>query len=458
MLALCFDMFFLNCIQTKAQDINLFLKPFQSQSLWNSKPVNPVFSDFVIPTSDYFPSIHNGQYSTGCFLATQSDPPMKIKGHKGKKGIYDADTESFSNELTLPHWPADLIPASGGDGHADVFDTATGIIHSFWQLKKVDGEWRATHHGWMPMSGTGWGDGAHYHQGARAVGIPACAGIIRKHEIADGEPYYHHALAMSLTHNSLSQTPPYTFPATISDGFQGNNRGPIPEGSLIMLPETVDLAIFKTPEIKKIAKTLQLHGAYVVDENYGTPYVIYVEQGGALDVHKGLWNSQAAEELQLLRKHLRKVNSVSGYEDAQGKSFKPNMNINLLSLRGPWHLESGPELGKYDTYSQSVVFSNVQRNIVQSNESGRSIPSIVWAKPKRGEHYKLSVSAKGGALLNFKLLDQHSRKVIYESGNVGDGKSVIIDWPADVIIPKLVLTSGTEKNASVTATLIKTND
>jgi hypothetical protein len=434
---------------------DLYLKPFAKNSLWNSKSLNPVFSDFVIPTSDYFPSIHNGQYSTGCFFATESDQPMKIKGTKGQKGVFDADAETYHEELILPHWPADLIPASGGDGHADIFDVATGIIHSFWQLKKVDGEWRATHYGWMPMNGTGWADAAHYHQGARATGLPACAGIIRKHEIGDGEPLYHHALAMSLTINALAANPPYVFPATIADAGVAKNKGQISEGSLIMLPPEFDVNTIKTPEIKKIAKTLQIYGAYVVDENYGTPYVIYVERGGALDVHKGFWNNTAAEELQYLRKNLRKVTTTSGYEDAEGKVFKPSINVNILSLRGPWYLESGSALGKYDSYKQSIIFSGGARKTLQSNESGRSMHTVLWAKPKKGERYKLSVKATGGAQLNLKVLDAATRKLVYETGNLNDGQAVTFEWPIDSFVPKLVLTSGIDSQSSVSATLLK---
>ena len=432
-----------------------YLQPFAKDSLWNSKPQNPVFSDFIIPTSDYFPSIHNGQYSTGCFLATESDPPMKVKGTKGQIGVFDADAETKDPEITLPHWPADLTAASGGDGHADIFDIPNGIIHSFWQLKKVDGEWRATHHGWMPMQGTGWADAAHYHQGARATGIPACAGIIRKHEIENGQPYYLHALAISLTHNSLSANPPYVFPATISDRFVDKNIGPISEGSLLMLPPGFDVNTIKTPEIKKIAKTLQIYGAYVVDENYGTPYVIYVERGGNLDVHKGLWNNTAAEELHYLRKNLRKVVQTSGYKDADGNLFKPNQNVNVLSLRGPWSLESGPALGKYDTYKQAIIFADGSRKTTQSNESGRSMHTVLWARPKKGAQYKLTVKATGGAQLNFKVLDASTRKLAYETGMLSDGQSVSFAWPIDAFIPKIVVVSGSIPNSSVSATMIK---
>lgn len=448
---------FLSCntVVSYAAQNEVYLKPFAKNSLWNSKPLNPVFSDFVIPTSDYFPSIHNGQYSSGCFLATEADPPMKIKGTKGKKGVFDADAETFHEELTLPHWPADLAPATGGDGHADIFDVSTGIIHSFWQLKKVDGEWRATHYGWMPMNGTGWADAAHYHQGARATGVPACAGIIRKHEVSDGETFYKHALIMSLTINGLSSNPPYTFPATIADSGVAKNKGEIPEGSLVMLPPGFDVETIKTPEIKKIAKTLQIYGAYIVDENYGTPYVIYVERGGALDVHKGFWNNAAADELQYIRKSLRRVTATSGFEDADGKVFKPNTNVNLLSLRGPWYWESGSTLGKYDSYQQAVIFPNRTQKTVQSNESGRSMQNVIWSKPKKGERFKLSVIATGGALLNLKILDGGTRKTLYETGDISNGNSASFIWPTDNFVPKLVLTSGGAGPSSVSARLVK---
>ncbi len=438
-----------------AEEYGSYKKPFAADSLWNSKPINPVLGSFVLPTDQYQPSVHAGKFSTGCFLATAEDGPMTIKGHLGKKGIYDADAETTTDEITIPHWPVDLIPATGGDGHADIIDESSGVIYSFWQLKKVEGIWRATHYGWMPLKGSGWGDPAHYHQGARATGVPACAGIIRKHEVADGKELYHHALAMSATKYALSAKIPYIFPATVADRTADKNVGEIPEGSLMMLPPTFDLNKIKTPELKKIANTLKVYGGYMVDQNFGTPYLIYVEHGSNLSLHKGGWNNSTANDLQLIRENLRNVVSTSGYLDADGKKFAPNQNLNLLSLRGPWRVESGETPGKFVSLQQAVVFDNLKSVTIQSNETGRSTPDVIWARPHKGDRYKLAVSAQGGAMLNLKILDPDTRKLLYESGNISDGKSVSFDWPADKFKTKLTLTSGSEPTSSVSATLKK---
>jgi hypothetical protein len=438
-----------------AEEYGSYKKPFAADSLWNSKPIKPVFGNFTIPTDQYFPSIHGGKLSTGCFLARASDSPMQIKGNNLDRGIYDADTESFSQELTLPHWPADLVPASGGDGHAEIIDEATETIHSFWQLRQVDGTWRATHHGWMPLKGSGWADPAHYHQGARATGVPPCAGIIRKHEVNDGDVIYHHALAMSLTKKILASNPAYVFPATIADRTAAKNTGSIPEGTLMMLPPDFDLGLIKTPELKKIANTLMVYGAYVVDENIGTPYVIYAEHGSGINIHKGLWNNAAARELQLIRERLRNVASTDGFLSADGRKFTPTKNLNILSMRGPWRVESGETPGKFVSLKQAVVFDNLKSVTIQSNETGRSTPDVIWARPHKGDRYKLAVSAQGGAMLNLKILDPDTRKLLYESGNISDGKSVSFDWPADKFKTKLTLTSGSEPTSSVSATLKK---
>ena len=223
-----------------------YLRPFAVNSLWNSRPVNPVFGTFVIPTSSYFPAISSGAYSTGVFLAASTDQAMTVVGTGSTAtttvGVADPDSGG-SRVVTIPRWPADVLPATGTDGHADIVDPITNIIHSFWQLKQVNGQWRAALYSWSKLSGNGWGDPAHYYQGARAVGIPASAGLIRKDELKDGLPTFPHALAMSLTFNALSDgvtNPAYVFPATSADNSASANTGAIPQGALLMLPPSFD--------------------------------------------------------------------------------------------------------------------------------------------------------------------------------------------------------------------------
>lgn len=447
-----------------AADFGSYKKLFAANSLWNSKPINPTFGSYEIPKDLYFPSIHEGDLSTGCFLATANDTPMTIKAGVGKSGIYDADAETTNESITIPHWPADLIPAAGGDGHADIIDESAGVIFSFWQLKKVNNVWRATHYGWMPLRETGWPDPAHYHQGARATGVPACAGIIRKHEVRDGQDIYNHALAMSLSKNGMAAKEPYEYPATIADRHAAQNLGQLPEGALVMLPPEFDLSRVKTPELKKIANTLKAYGAYIIDQNYGTPFMIYVEQGSGLNLHKSGWNNQAANELQLIRQSLRGVTSLSGYTDADGKPFTPEKKLNILSLRGPWCVyqratcvSKQPSAGKYDTMKQAVVFGPTTTNVVQSNPSGRSISQVSWAKPKAGEKYKLTAVTTGGGKLRLIIKDKrYSTRV--DTYDLANGQSRSFVWPADDVLPNVVATSGVGASSTVSGTLIRVTE
>ena len=111
-----------------------YQKPFSAWSPWNSRPVNPVLDTYEIPKSSYFPSIERGTWSTGLFLAKSTDKPVTVTGRNGAPGPNNPDT-LMNGAVTLPRWPADTLPATGADGHADIYDPVTGIIHSFWHSK-----------------------------------------------------------------------------------------------------------------------------------------------------------------------------------------------------------------------------------------------------------------------------------------------------------------------------------
>ena len=80
-----------------------FLRPFSAASLWNSLPVEPIFSSFIIPKSTYSPFVGAGDYSTGVFLAAETDPPVVIHPEEGKPGIWDPDAEEVRRSVTIPH-------------------------------------------------------------------------------------------------------------------------------------------------------------------------------------------------------------------------------------------------------------------------------------------------------------------------------------------------------------------
>lgn len=444
---------------SSADSFGTYLRPFSENSFWNSKPINPKFDNYVIPISQYFPAVQQGKYSTGVFLAKSSDSEQMIYGLSNTKGIWDPDSEQFKESIKINHWPKDVLPAEGSDGHADIIDEQAGIIHSFWQLKNINGRWQAMQYAWTTLNGRGWGDPAHYFQGARAAAVPSLAGLIRQHEIDDDKEIFEHALAISLTYNSLSAKPAYIFPATSADATAAtSNTGQIPQGALLMLPVDFDLSKISNPKILKIAKTLQTYGAYVVDRNYGTPFVIYVENGTkqySVKRFPPAWDNEAAAELQLIRAGLRQVTEVESWVNGKDLQFIPQRNLNLLSMRGPWTLRQGNKAGEFDTFKQEVVFGKTTQVTVQENYSGRSMQTINWAKPITGESFKLSAFSKGGATLALKIVDKTQKKVVFQSKELKNEEFETFTWPSDNFSITLIVSSGVGDSSSIKAELIK---
>ncbi len=284
-------------------------RPFSDQSFWNSRPTQFTLGTYQIPSSYYYPTVAEGNLSVGGFPASASDGPVTVMGPVGGYGVYVPDAETYVPQVTIPHWPSNVVPASGGDGEADVIDVPNNRIHSFYQLRQdANGQWRASQYTWTALDGRGFGTPGEYFQGSRATGVVPIAGLIRTAEINDGLPAYKHALAMSLMTTALSGNPTYTFPATSADVYSSiNHTGSIPEGALMMLPSTFDLSKIQDPRLQKIVRTLQTYGAYVVDENTGTPFIIYVELGSGYNLMPNGWDGEVAAELDLIRSSLRQA-------------------------------------------------------------------------------------------------------------------------------------------------------
>jgi len=421
----------LTSMSAMAQEWGTYLKPFAADSLWNSRPVNPTFGDEVIPPTTVLPKVTNKDYSTGIFLASPNDPPVTITGPAGSKGLYNADPENYQ-DVTLPHWPSSVQPAPGTDGHADVLDPTTGILHSFWKLKQEDGKWVANLYSWTRINGRGWADPGQYYQGARAVGIPASAGLIRIHEAAAKPQFYPHALGMSLAYTGLSANPTYVFPATSGDAQAAKvNSGTIPEGSLLMLPPDFDTSKITNEEVRRIAETLKRFGAYVVDSNGITPFIIYAEVNSIANPLSFGTYADATRELQLIRAGLRRVTGASSWVDGNGKTFVPNKNLNLLSMRGVWAQKSGNVLAKYSSWDQAVVFPATQSISEVVNYSNRGMNQVIWAKPQMGSQYKLTARTTGGGKLRVTIYDQLTGKVVTDTGYLGNNESKTFTWNAN---------------------------
>jgi len=434
-----------------------FEHPFAVDSPWNLRPIAPVLGQLVVPESKYVPMIENTTLSTGVYLARSSDPQQVITPCPGKPGVYDADREAMLTELVIPRWPNDAFPATGGDGHAEIVDPAMDVIHSFWQLRRTGTGWCAIHYGWSKLSGRGWGDPAHYHQGARAAGVPSMAGLIRKHEVEDESPFYRHALAMSLdVDTGMGHKPLYVYPATSTDtSAKVTHRGDIPMGTLMMLPATFDSTKLRTAPLRKIAETLKLYGAYVVDSNRGTPFVIYAEIGSKLDLHQGGWNNAAANDLQAIRAGLRNVVATSGWTDDKGRKVKPQASaFNLLSLRGPWFLTRGSKAGTYDSFGQALTFPKTTSPVEMQAISHNGFLRVDWAKPQPGDRYRFSVKAQGGATLKMQIDGCNGKAV--ESNKLGNQAYFDFAWPDQLCSIRLIANSGEDSlPSSIEATLIQ---
>ncbi|MEW7847165.1 Atrophin-1 multi-domain protein [Massilia aurea] len=449
--------------QTAAAGTNTvghFLRPYAASSLWNARPVKPVFGTFEVPKSSYFPTVASGGYSTGVFLAAATDPPVTVIGSRSTDtktvGVADPDNGA-SRLITIPRWPAGVLPAVGTDGHADIIDPITKTIHSFWYLRNVDGQWKAAMYSWSKLNGTGWGDPAHHYQGARAVGVPPTAGLIRKHEIRDGQAIYPHALAMSLTFNALANgksSPAYVFPATAADNDASANTGAIPQGALMMLPPDFDGSAIVNPDLKKIVETLKVYGAYVVDRNTGTPFVIYVENDAGFKLMPKGWDNTIAGQLDQIRAGLRQVVSAQDWIGADGKSVSASVKAqkkgNILSMRGPWQRQSGTASANYDQATQSLVFDAATTKSVQINDANTGLTRVNWAVPAPGTDMTFTVAATGGATLRVHVLS--NKRLVQESKDLADGQSLRFSWPADARLT-LVATSGTGGPSSVKAHL-----
>lgn len=428
-----------------------FLRPFAANSMWNARPVNPKFGTFAIPTSSYYPVVGSGAYSAGVFEGMPTDPPAVIYGPAGSKGIWNADAEEYTPSITVPHFPTATTPSTSGDGHADIIDSATGIVHSFWQLKQVNGKWQAHTYGWTKVDGRGWGDPARYYQGARAAGVPPLAGLIRKHEIDDGADSFSHALAMSLTFNALGGKPSYVYPATSADTHAATlNSGQIPEGSLVMLPPSFDVSKLTSPKLRKIANTLKKYGAYIVDQNEGTPYYIYVENNSGYCMHCMPWNSVVAAELQTVRAALRQVVAADGWIDGDGKAMVPQTKFNLLSMRGPWTRQSGTGTGKFNTYSESVEFGPTTAATTLVNGTGRGLGGVTWAKTPAGTTMKLTAITTGGG--KFRAQVYTGSKMTFDTGAMVNGATARFVLPTGGWYVFYAI-SGVGASSSVRATL-----
>lgn len=422
---------------TSTTEWGTYYKLFAADSPWNARPVNahlgtarinkPLFNPTWVPTID------DGSLSVGVFMAKAGDPQVTVFGKPGTSGVGDPDT-GWQRNIVIPHWPAGVVPATGGDGHCDIVDTVTGVVHSFYQLKYQDGKWTANMYAWTRVDGRGWGDNAHWSQGSRSAGVTPSAGLIRLHEIDDGDTLYRHALAMSLPAHTLANgitTPSYVYPATTADSDAKVNTGNIPLGTRIMLPASFDLTKLSSERLRKVANTLKTYGAYAVDRNYDAPFAIYVENGSNYNLMPNGWDTKVVADLERIRDALRPVAYAESWLDGNGGKFDAPDLPGVLSMRGAWMAQPNETLaagtaGRYDSTQQAVVFpfTSVKQNHVNYT-SGAS--TVSWGRPYKWAAMKFTAKTTGGATLRLQVRVGNSIK--YDSGYLPNGASASFTWP-----------------------------
>lgn len=154
----------------------------------------------------------------------------------------------------------------GSDGHVAILDPTTGQAYGIWQAKynSSTNTWSGSWGGMTSLNG----DGIDRSGSATAAAIARYAGVVTAAEFSAAiaaNTGINHALAFS---TDLAG-PDFVYPAIKSDGQNwAGVATPIPEGYRIQLnPDiNVDAIAGMTPGERVIAKTLQTHGAYVVDQ------------------------------------------------------------------------------------------------------------------------------------------------------------------------------------------------
>ncbi|UZW56614.1 hypothetical protein NUH86_07630 [Sphingobium sp. JS3065] len=439
---------------------------FSSQSMWNATPVDPLLGDIAI-SPHQTPWIEEGAYASRIFFAAQDDPPMTIMGRTGGEDIQVAN-EGVWRSIVIPRFPADTMPATGTDGHCTIIDPVTGLMHGFWQLKKVGGQWRATKYVASPLAGTGFGTASN-PDNVRASGTSAAAGMMLASE--RGLAVLPHALALCLDLSSFSSGP--VFPATMEDykGVHGDYTGTpghsFKMGTLFLLPPQFDAEALHWEEARVIARTLKRHGAYLVDATRGTASLsAEIGSGWSRSSVNGVWQNSWARDVKQIFDALRAVTSVAGWLDADGAPFTPTPWgwQNILSMRGPWSaakgMRAGGLQGRYDGAADMYLVPATSTPCGMTKHLVRRDPAqtaswrqwmtgqAFFSNPVPGAEYRLA--AVGTGMIDGRLLFRNGKyQQIGATDNLSPGEERTFPWPADATVVEMQINKPAGPEASI---------
>jgi hypothetical protein len=266
---------------------------------------------------------------------------------------------------------------------------------------------------------------------------------------------------MSLQKSALSGgsgTVAYISPATTADTAASTNTGAIPEGALMMLPPSFNADAITDPALRKIAATLKLYGAYVVDRNGDTAYCMYVENGGSFNISSASAVNQA--DLDSIRTSLRKVDSASSWLDGDGNVKPAATNPNVLNYNGTWALQLGPNVGSFNVWKQMVEFPAAAKSTVLANYNS-SVTQVNWAKLAAGDSVTFTAVTTGGAAARLLIKVGYSATSAYwDTGYLLNGNSSTFTWPTSTNGATIVVSTYAQSGigsapSTVSATLTK---
>ncbi|MCH9734650.1 MAG: hypothetical protein K0U78_08875 [Actinomycetia bacterium] len=167
--------------------------------------------------------------------------------------------------LTVPIPVGTDVPP-GSDGHLAILDSTTGTAFGIWQASydAATDSWSGSWGGVTAIDG----DGVDVSGSATATNLARYAGVVTAEEFSAAVTA-NTGINHALTFSTDIAGPDFVSPATKSDGQNiAGVAAPIPEGYRIQLDPSIDIDAIPgiTAGEKVIAKTLQTHGAYVVDQ------------------------------------------------------------------------------------------------------------------------------------------------------------------------------------------------
>lgn len=225
------------------------------------------------PALDVSSSTWAGYLTSGEHSFDGYEYAVKVVGYNSVTGSTPRYDVAFTN---VPGWgpdpygsdtvpvPAGTTVPPGSDSHLAVIDPINNKVYGMWQAVYSGGNWTASWGGVADLDGNGMDTGGS----ARAARLSLAAGIIGADELDKAVTYntgLNHALYVSCDCTSKM----FVYPAQESDGDNAAAVArPIPQGKRLQLDPSVNVDAISgiTAAEKVVAKTLQTHGAYIIDK------------------------------------------------------------------------------------------------------------------------------------------------------------------------------------------------